>query len=76
MAEPTTEGGERMRGQIAPVPADAPELGLFQVLDESGRATASRVPQLLASEWRRIYRGIGHGVFLLGTASSGRPLVV
>src|ERR1700760_578413 len=52
------DGSERMRGQIADVPTDASELGLFSVLDERGVAAAERVPSLLASEWRRIYRGM------------------
>jgi pyruvate dehydrogenase E1 component alpha subunit/2-oxoisovalerate dehydrogenase E1 component alpha subunit len=47
-----------LRGEVAPLPADAPELGLFQILDDSGVADPARVPALSADELRRIYRGM------------------
>ena len=50
--------GVRLRGEVAPLPADAPELGLYQVLDENGVAEATRVPRLSDAELLRIYRGM------------------
>ncbi len=49
---------ERMRGEIAPLPDDAPELGLYQVLAENGVADAARVPRLAPDELLRMYRGM------------------
>jgi pyruvate dehydrogenase E1 component alpha subunit/2-oxoisovalerate dehydrogenase E1 component alpha subunit len=48
----------RLRGEIAPLPADAPELGLYQVVRDDGVADPARVPRLPADELRRIYRGM------------------
>jgi pyruvate dehydrogenase E1 component alpha subunit len=48
----------RLRGEVAGLPADAPELGLYQVLDEDGRAEAARVPPIGEAELRRMYRGM------------------
>jgi pyruvate dehydrogenase E1 component alpha subunit/2-oxoisovalerate dehydrogenase E1 component alpha subunit len=48
----------RLRGQIPALPADAPELGLLQILDEDGHADPARVPALPPEELRRIYRGM------------------
>jgi pyruvate dehydrogenase E1 component alpha subunit len=46
------------QGQIAPLSADAPELGLYQVVAENGVAEPTRVPRLPDDELRRIYRGM------------------
>jgi pyruvate dehydrogenase E1 component alpha subunit len=48
----------RLRGEIAPLPDDAPELSLFQVVGEDGVAEPERLPPLSADELRRIYRGM------------------
>jgi pyruvate dehydrogenase E1 component alpha subunit/2-oxoisovalerate dehydrogenase E1 component alpha subunit len=48
----------RSRGEIAPLPADAPELGLYQILDDNGTADPARVPPLAPDELARIYRGM------------------
>ena len=48
----------RLRGEIAPLPADAPELGLYQVVGEDGAADAARVPRIADAELLRIYRGM------------------
>src|SRR5438270_617271 len=47
-----------MRGRIAPLPEDAPELGLYQVLAENGIAEPTRVPRIADAELRRMYRGM------------------
>jgi pyruvate dehydrogenase E1 component alpha subunit/2-oxoisovalerate dehydrogenase E1 component alpha subunit len=49
---------QRLRGEIAPLPADAPELGLYQVLGEDGVAEPTRLPRLGDAELGRIYRGM------------------
>ncbi|HEX9105128.1 MAG TPA: thiamine pyrophosphate-dependent dehydrogenase E1 component subunit alpha, partial [Polyangia bacterium] len=50
---------ERLRGEVAGLPADAPELGLYQVLAPDGSVTdAARVPRLDDAELLRIYRGM------------------
>jgi pyruvate dehydrogenase E1 component alpha subunit len=48
----------RLRGEVAPLPADAPELGLYQVLGENGIAEPTRVPRIVDSELLRMYRGM------------------
>ena len=48
----------RLRGEVAPLPADAPELGLYQVLGEDGVAEPTRLPRLSDVEHVRIYRGM------------------
>jgi pyruvate dehydrogenase E1 component alpha subunit len=48
----------RLRGEVAPLGADAPELGLYQVLDDKGVAEPTRVPRLSDAELVRIYRGM------------------
>jgi pyruvate dehydrogenase E1 component alpha subunit/2-oxoisovalerate dehydrogenase E1 component alpha subunit len=49
----------RSRGEIAPLPADAPELGLYQILDEQGAvADPARIPPLPPADLLRIYRGM------------------
>jgi len=48
----------RLRGEVAPLPADAPELGLYQVLGDNGIAEPTRVPRLSDAELLRIYRGM------------------
>ena len=48
----------RLRGEVAPLPADAPELGLFQVLGENGIAEPTRVPRIADAELVRMYRGM------------------
>jgi pyruvate dehydrogenase E1 component alpha subunit/2-oxoisovalerate dehydrogenase E1 component alpha subunit len=48
----------RLRGEIAALPADAPELGLFQVVSDNGVADPARVPRLPDDELRRLYRGM------------------
>lgn len=48
----------RRRGEVAPLPEDAPELGLYQVLAENGIAEPTRVPRISDEELRRIYRGM------------------
>ncbi|HEX6836120.1 MAG TPA: thiamine pyrophosphate-dependent enzyme, partial [Polyangia bacterium] len=47
-----------LRGEVAPLPEDAPELGLFQVVGENGVADPTRIPRLADDELRRIYRGM------------------
>ena len=34
MSDGASPPRKRMRGEVAPLPADAPELGLYQVVDE------------------------------------------
>ncbi len=48
----------RLRGEVAPLPADAPELGLYQVIDESGIAEPTRLPRLDDAELLRMFRGM------------------
>ena len=48
----------RLRGEVAPLPPEAPELGLYQVLDENGVAEPTRLPHLAEGELLRIYRGM------------------
>ncbi|MGZ3405380.1 MAG: thiamine pyrophosphate-dependent dehydrogenase E1 component subunit alpha [Polyangia bacterium] len=48
----------RLRGEVAPLPADAPELGLYQVLGENGIAEPTRVPRIADGELVRMYRGM------------------
>ncbi len=48
----------RLRGEVAPLPEDAPELGLFRVVAENGVADPERVPRLPGDELRRMYRGM------------------
>ena len=48
----------RLRGEVAPLAADAPELGLYQVIAENGVAEPTRVPPIGDAELRRIYRGM------------------
>ena len=48
----------RLRGQVAPLPADAPALGLYQVLGENGIAEPTRLPRLADAELVRMYRGM------------------
>jgi pyruvate dehydrogenase E1 component alpha subunit len=48
----------RLRGEVAPLPDDAPELGLYQVVAENGVADPARVPRLPDEELRKIYRGM------------------
>ena len=38
----------RLRGEVAPLPADAPELSTFQVLGDNGVAEPTRVPRIAA----------------------------
>ncbi len=47
-----------LRGEITPLPADHPALGLLQILPENGVADPARVPRMSADEIRRIYRGM------------------
>ncbi|HEX6839079.1 MAG TPA: thiamine pyrophosphate-dependent enzyme, partial [Polyangia bacterium] len=47
----------RLRGEVAPLPADAPELGLRRVLDEKGVAVAA-APAIADAELLRMYRGM------------------
>lgn len=47
-----------MKGEVAPLPADAPELGLLQIVGDNGIADPARVPRMSADEARRIYRGM------------------
>jgi pyruvate dehydrogenase E1 component alpha subunit/2-oxoisovalerate dehydrogenase E1 component alpha subunit len=49
--------GARLRGEVAPLPADAPELGLRRVLDEHGNAVAA-APPIADAELVRMYRGM------------------
>ena len=48
----------RLRGEVAPLPPDAPELGLYQVLGENGVAEPTRVPRISDAELHRMYRGM------------------
>jgi len=48
----------RLRGEVAPLPDDSPELGLYQVLAENGVADAARVPRIADAELQRMYRGM------------------
>jgi pyruvate dehydrogenase E1 component alpha subunit/2-oxoisovalerate dehydrogenase E1 component alpha subunit len=48
----------RRRGEIAPLPADAPELTLHQVLNEHGAVDRARLPSLAPAELGRLYRGM------------------
>jgi len=48
----------RLRGEVAPLPADAPELSTFQVLGDDGVAEPTRVPRIADAELLRMYRGM------------------
>jgi pyruvate dehydrogenase E1 component alpha subunit/2-oxoisovalerate dehydrogenase E1 component alpha subunit len=43
---------------VAPLPADAPELGLYQVLDDKGIAEPTLLPRLPDAELVRMFRGM------------------
>ena len=48
----------RLRGEVAPLPDDAPELSLFSVLGDNGVAEPTRVPRIADAELVRMYRGM------------------
>lgn len=47
-----------IRGEIRPLPKDDPMLGLFQIVDEQGRADRSKLPSLTKELAQKIYAGM------------------
>jgi pyruvate dehydrogenase E1 component alpha subunit/2-oxoisovalerate dehydrogenase E1 component alpha subunit len=47
-----------VRGEIPPLPADHPALGLVQILREDGSADAAQLPSVSSEQLMRMYRGM------------------